>query len=147
MMDRLDVPPMPFVVDVRRLRAFGQAPNEVYIGRQHPRFPGGSAWGNLFRAGSDAVPDLAIINFIKWIHAPQRAELLARIPELAGKTPGCWCSPHTCYGHVLTTLANNPIVYAYFRSVSHQTVLAIRSREDAWPLIPTLRALREHASR
>jgi hypothetical protein len=32
-------------------------------------------------------------------------ELLAALPELAGKTFGCWCAPRPCHGEVLARLA------------------------------------------
>jgi len=33
-------------------------------------------------------------------------ELLARLPELQGKTLGCWCHPRACHGDVLADLSN-----------------------------------------
>jgi hypothetical protein len=143
---RLDMQPMPFVADVRYLRTFGQNEGEVYIGRKHPRFPNGSEWGNPFHVNTEGNRDLALVNFIKWLRQPQRADLLRRVPELAGKTLGCWCAPHTCHGHILATLANNPLVYSYYCGVSLDVVMAIRTRSDAWPLIPSLESLREYAA-
>jgi hypothetical protein len=34
--------------------------------------------------------------------------LLAALPELAGRTLGCWCAPRACHGDVLARLANAP---------------------------------------
>jgi len=31
-------------------------------------------------------------------------ELLSSLPELLGKTLGCWCSPSRCHGDVLIKL-------------------------------------------
>lgn len=36
-------------------------------------------------------------------------ELLARLPELFGKTLGCWCHPKACHGDVLVELSNRKI--------------------------------------
>ena len=35
----------------------------------------------------------------------EQPELLAALPELAGKTLGCWCAPKACHGDVLARLA------------------------------------------
>jgi uncharacterized protein DUF4326 len=33
-----------------------------------------------------------------------RPDLMARLPELRGKTLACWCAPEKCHGHVLIRL-------------------------------------------
>ena len=33
-----------------------------------------------------------------------KPELLAQLPELRGKTLGCWCAPEACHGDVLIKL-------------------------------------------
>jgi hypothetical protein len=33
-------------------------------------------------------------------------ELVKRLPELKGKTLGCWCAPEMCHGDILSELAN-----------------------------------------
>lgn len=35
-------------------------------------------------------------------------ELLALVPELRGKTLGCWCAPELCHAHILAVLAETP---------------------------------------
>ena len=35
-------------------------------------------------------------------------DLLALVPELRGKTLGCWCAPALCHAHILATLAETP---------------------------------------
>ena len=36
-------------------------------------------------------------------------ELLAKLPELTGKTLGCWCKPQACHGDILDELANRKV--------------------------------------
>lgn len=77
---------------------------DVYIGRP-------SCWGNPFshRDGTTAKcvvesREHAIELYHKWIL--DQPQLLAKLPELKGKTLGCWCAPLACHGDVLLELAN-----------------------------------------
>ncbi len=77
---------------------------DVYIGRP-------SRWGNPFshKKGTKAeflveTREEAIEEYRKWIL--QQPELLAALPELKGKTLGCWCIPLACHGTVLAELAD-----------------------------------------
>lgn len=79
-------------------------PYDVYIGR-------GSKWGNPFshRTGTKAAHvvesrEAAIAGYEEFIL--DRPDLLAALPELKGKTLGCWCSPLACHGDVLARLAD-----------------------------------------
>ena len=45
-----------------------------------------------------------IARYERWLVA--QPELLAALPELAGKTLGCWCAPKACHGEVLARLAS-----------------------------------------
>lgn len=81
-------------------------PYDVYIGRP-------SKWGNPFSHLADAtskgltkVPtrEDAVANYEAWIVTQH--DLMAALPELRGKTLGCWCSPRPCHGDVLVRLAN-----------------------------------------
>ena len=47
----------------------------------------------------------AVEKYREWIQT--QPELLKRIPELKGKTLGCFCKPKSCHGDVLVELANN----------------------------------------
>ena len=77
-------------------------PYDVYIGRP-------SKWGNhyshlpktkaRYRA---ATRELAIELYEQDIRNDQN--LIRALPEIAGKTLGCWCSPQTCHGDVLVKL-------------------------------------------
>jgi hypothetical protein len=76
-----------------------RAPHDVYIGRP-------SKWGNPFVIGRDGPRTQVIERYERWLL--EQHELLAALPELAGKTLGCWCAPHACHGDVLARLANAP---------------------------------------
>jgi len=80
----------PKVVHCKRARY------DVYIGR-----PG--KWGNPFQIGRDGTRAQVIARYERWLS--ERPELLAALPELAGKTLGCWCAPKACHGDVLARLA------------------------------------------
>jgi hypothetical protein len=85
---------------------------DVYIGRgRDPKTGVRGPWGNpfshqagtlaKFRVGSRKE---AIERYEQYLlEAP---ELLARLPELKGKTLGCWCAPKPCHGDVLARLAD-----------------------------------------
>ena len=68
---------------------------DVYIGRP-------SKWGNPFTIGRDGDRAEVIRKYREWILT--QPELLKALPELKGKTLGCWCAPHACHGDVLKSL-------------------------------------------
>jgi hypothetical protein len=70
---------------------------DVYIGRP-------SKWGNPFVLGRDGSRDQVIASYEGWIK--KQPKLVAALPELQGKTLGCWCAPAACHGDVLVRLAN-----------------------------------------
>ena len=79
---------------------------DVYIGRP-------SVWGNPFTHIVDkrtaaqyvvASREEAIAAYHKWITEGEGKWLLERLPELKGKTLGCWCAPKSCHGDVLLKL-------------------------------------------
>lgn len=91
---------------------------DTYIGRPMPRYPEltSAGWGNPYRDGLD-TPDgrkSAIDRYREWLMG--QPQLLARLPELRGKTLGCWCAPkgglpgdlhgRVCHGEVLAALAD-----------------------------------------
>jgi len=71
-------------------------PFDVYIGRP-------SKWGNPFVIGKDGTRDEVIEKYEAWLRT--QPALLAALPELRGKTLGCWCAPQACHGDVLARLA------------------------------------------
>lgn len=77
-----------------------RAPSDVYIGRP-------SKWGNPFTIGRDGSREAVIQAYLDYILT--RPDLIAALPELRGKTLGCWCAPLSCHGHVLAYLADHRI--------------------------------------
>ena len=71
--------------------------HDVHIGRP-------SKWGNPFVIGRDGARDDVTARYEAWLL--EQPELVAALPELAGKTLGCWCAPRACHGDVLARLAN-----------------------------------------
>lgn len=78
-------------------------PYDIYIGR-------GSPWGNPYTHNPGRTlakylvetREQAINGYRRWIM--EQPELLARLPELKGKTLGCFCAPKHCHGDVLVEL-------------------------------------------
>jgi hypothetical protein len=79
---------------------------DVYIGRP-------SKWGNPFshKTGTKAKFILptraeAIDAYLYWLTTGEGRHLLKDLPELKGKTLGCWCKPLPCHGDELADLVN-----------------------------------------
>ena len=68
---------------------------DVLIGRP-------SKWGNPFQIGRDGNRERVIKMYE--IHVRRRPDLIAALPELAGKRLGCYCHPLPCHGEVLIRL-------------------------------------------
>lgn len=90
-------------------------PYDVYIGHQMgPKMWGGgyylprSDWRNpynrAYRDGHITVREA--IGLFHYDLVLKRADLVARLPELRGKTLACWCKPQACHGDVLARLAD-----------------------------------------
>ena len=71
--------------------------HDVYIGRP-------SQWGNPFVIGKDGTREQVIQKYRNWLMT--QPSLLAALPELKGRTLGCWCSFVVCHGDVLAELAD-----------------------------------------
>jgi hypothetical protein len=71
---------------------------DVYIGRP-------SKWGNPYVIGRDGSRAEVIAKYRAYIL--RTPALVAALPELKGKTLGCWCSPQACHGDVLVQLSNS----------------------------------------
>lgn len=71
--------------------------HDVYIGRP-------SKWGNPFVIGRDGTRDEVIAKHRAWLKT--QPHLIAALPELKGKTLGCYCAPLACHGDTLHELAN-----------------------------------------
>lgn len=70
---------------------------DVYIGRP-------SKWGNPFVVGRDGTREEVIAKFGRYLLSND--ELMVALPELRGKTLGCWCAPKPCHGDYLLEVAN-----------------------------------------
>jgi hypothetical protein len=71
-------------------------PFDVYIGRP-------SKWGNPFVIGKDGSRADVIKKYKDYLE--NNEFLHGDIPELIGKTLGCWCAPLPCHGDILAEKA------------------------------------------
>ena len=100
------------VSEVRVVNVRSGEPYDVYTGRQNPRYRlGRSKWANPFKIGPDGSREEVMAKYRAWIQ--EQPELLAALPELAGKRLACWCRPPEgfngrvlCHGQILAGLAN-----------------------------------------
>jgi hypothetical protein len=77
----------------------------VYIGRVNDRYGlKQSKWANPFRIGKDGTREEVIEKYKIWFAG--QPHLVNSLPELRGKTLGCWCAPKACHGDFLAELAN-----------------------------------------
>jgi len=81
-------------------------PFDVYVGR-------GSVWGNPYSHKEGTLAEHvvgsrseAIQKFEEYLLSNE--ELMGSLPELKGKTLGCWCKPKSCHGDILLRYANGP---------------------------------------
>lgn len=68
---------------------------DIYIGRP-------SRWGNPYPLDKEEDRDKVIAQYEEWIRT--QPHLMAALPELRGKTLGCWCFPRRCHGDILVKL-------------------------------------------
>jgi len=73
---------------------------DVYIGR-------GSKWGNPFIIGIHGNRDEVISKYEMYIM--DNKNLINQLPELRGKTLGCWCKPKACHGDILKIMVEDEI--------------------------------------
>jgi uncharacterized protein DUF4326 len=82
-------------------------PYDVYIGRRQWRGKNlfeAPPWANYFSVKKWGREE-AIRRYEDKLRGTP--ELLARLPELRGKTLACWCKPQDCHGDVLARLAED----------------------------------------
>ena len=72
---------------------------DVFIGRP-------SKWGNPFVIGVDGTRSEVIAKYKNYLTS---STLLNDLPELVGKTLGCYCHPKPCHGDVLIELAHEDV--------------------------------------
>src|SRR5262249_22669462 len=84
-------------------------PAHVYVGRRVSRGPyrlPASIWANPHKLPPDATPEQreqAVAAYEADLLG--RPDLVARLGELAGKGPVCWCAPKLCHGDILARMA------------------------------------------
>lgn len=66
-----------------------------------------SFWGNPFHIGVDGTRREVIAKYRAMVLS--RPDMVARLPELRGKTLGCWCKPKPCHADVLAELADSEL--------------------------------------
>lgn len=80
---------------------------DIYIGRKCEQ--GGwklpqSKWHNPYTITNSGSREQAIEKFEKYLLS--NPQLMKELPELKGKTLGCWCYPEACHGNILVKLVN-----------------------------------------
>lgn len=87
----------------RDLDAWLKDSNNVYIGRPVKAYPHvkGSKWGNPYPLYQYSLEES--LRLYK-LHVQNSPHLMAALPELKGKSLGCWCTPSPCHGEVLRDL-------------------------------------------
>ncbi len=73
----------------------GEAAYDVFVGRP-------SCWGNPFILGVHGTRGEVIEKYEEWIRT--QPQLMAKLPELKGKTLACFCAPRACHAEVLIRL-------------------------------------------
>lgn len=84
---------------------------DIYIGRKNGSLLQ-SKWANPFVIGKDGNRAECISKYKEWILT--QPELIAALPELEGKTLGCWCKPqNACHGDILVELVQKRDILEY----------------------------------
>lgn len=96
---------------------------DVYVGR-------GSKWGNPYPVGDDRTREEAIFLFKRYFR--ENDELILALPELRGKTLGCYCAPKDCHGDFLALIAN---AQELFRTQDEEAEIAAAKAQDLQPFI------------
>ncbi|AYV86944.1 MAG: protein of unknown function DUF4326 [Sylvanvirus sp.] len=81
--------------------------NNIYIGRNMAFYVPGtfkSKWANPFPVKTHGRDKCLELYREYILNSPT---LAAALPELKGKTLGCWCHPEPCHGNILIELVNN----------------------------------------
>ena len=87
---------------VENLHDWVKQKNNIYIGRARKSLQA-SIWGNPFKIGP-YDRDTAVLLYEQYLLGNR--ELLRSLPDLKGKTLGCWCAPLRCHGEILHRLEN-----------------------------------------
>jgi Domain of unknown function (DUF4326) len=100
----------------RDLVHWRQDSNHVYIGRNMSFYVDGafgSKWANPFKVKKPGKTykkgnyySLEDSLRLYEDHIRDSPDLMEALPELRGKTLGCWCKPNNCHGDILIKLVN-----------------------------------------
>ena len=79
---------------------------DVYVGR-------GSKWGNPYSHKEGTLAEEVVGSRAEAVkkyeeYLLSNEDLMRDLPELKGKTLGCWCKPKSCHGDILLKYANGP---------------------------------------
>lgn len=80
-------------------------PNIVYCGRANKLGGwnlGKSIWANPFKVTQNETNEVVCKKYENFIR--NKPELLAKLPNLVGKSLACWCVPKPCHTQVLIKL-------------------------------------------
>lgn len=78
----------------------------IYIGRAMSNYSlPESKWANPFKIARDEDRVEAIEKYRE--HLLNSPQLLRALPELAGQTIACWCTPKPCHGDILALFCEN----------------------------------------
>jgi hypothetical protein len=100
----------PTLLNVRRgydpqLRRWAEETQRfVYIGRATRGGYKTSKWHNPYPLRAERDRATVLEQYRQYLLT--QPELLAALPELAGKVLGCWCLPKPCHGGILIELLN-----------------------------------------
>ena len=100
----------PTVLNVRRghdpqLRRWAEETKRfIYIGRTTRGGYKTSKWHNPYPLRAERDRAAVLTQYRQYLL--NQPELLAALPELAGKVLGCWCLPKPCHGGILIELLN-----------------------------------------
>lgn len=88
----------PARIQRKRTKGWHKPPDAIIVDRT-------SRWGNPFKVAEHGR-EAAIRLYEQWL-LTDRPDLVARLPELRGRTLVCFCRPdEPCHGDVLLRLAN-----------------------------------------
>lgn len=89
--------------DVRVINIRSGVNFDLYIGRANRRYGlTRSFWANPFKIGPDGDRETVLAEYETYVRS--MPSMMARLPELRGKTLACWCAPERCHGDVLAKL-------------------------------------------
>jgi hypothetical protein len=108
-LEQARAPQLPTVVHFKDATCNWHGDKHVYIGRENPHNSlAASIWANPFEVTTDQTREEAIARYRDYIlNSP---ELMAKLPNLMGKTLVCWCKPEACHGDVLVDLLHEYLV-------------------------------------